>query len=82
MKGEHQDIGLDGNRDSMTVIKHLIPTRGILGLQSEMLSATRGTAIMDSVFDSYREKITGDILSRDKGSLLAFKVNVVTSFWF
>ena len=54
----------------------------MLVLRSEMLSATRGTAIVDSVFDSYREKIKGDILSRDKGSLLAFKVNVVTSFWF
>merc|ERR1711966_453450 len=30
--------------------------------------------------DSYRPKITGDILSRDKGSLLAFEDGVVTSF--
>jgi len=79
-KGELQDMGLDDNGDSMTVIKYLIPTRGMLGLRSEMLSATRGTAIVDSVFDSYREKIKGDILSRDKGSLLAFEDGVVTSF--
>jgi len=79
-KGELQDMGLDDSGDSMTVIKYLIPTRGMLGLRSEMLSATRGTAIVDSVFDSYQEKIAGDIQSRDKGSLLAFEDGVITSF--
>lgn len=52
----------------------------MLGLRSEMLSATRGTAIVDSVFDSYREKISGDIQSREKGSLLAFEDGVASSF--
>ena len=64
----------------MSIVKYLIPTRGMLGLRSEMLTATRGTAIIDSVFDSYRPKIKADIQSRDKGSLLAFEDGVVTSF--
>mmetsp|Transcript_18640 Transcript_18640/g.40349 ORF Transcript_18640/g.40349 Transcript_18640/m.40349 type:complete len:666 (-) Transcript_18640:84-2081(-) len=79
-KGELVDMGLDDNGESMTVIKYLIPTRGMLGLRSEMMSTSRGTAIVDSVFDSYRPKITGDISGRDKGSLLAFESGVVTSF--
>lgn len=79
-KGELQDMGLEDGSEGTSVIKYLIPTRGMLGLRSEMLSATRGTAIVDAVFDSYRPKITGDILSRDKGSLLAFEDGVVTSF--
>jgi len=78
--GELQDMGLDDSGESMTVIKYLIPTRGMLGVRSELLSATRGTAIIDAVFDSYRPKIAGDIQSRDKGSLLAFENGVVTSF--
>jgi GTP-binding protein len=45
-----------------------------------MLSATRGTAIIDSVFDSYRPKIPEEILSRDKGSLLAFADGKATTF--
>merc|ERR1711966_56682 len=77
---ELQDMGLEDGSEGTSVIKYLIPTRGMLGLRSEMLSATRGTAIVDAVFDSYRPKITGDILSRDKGSLLAFEDGVVTSF--
>merc|ERR1712125_124486 len=39
-----------------------------------------GTVIIDSVFDSYRPMITGDILTRDKGSLLAFADGTVTTF--
>lgn len=78
--GELQDMGLDDNGESMTVIKYLIPTRGMLGLRSNLLTATKGTAIIDAVFDSYREKIKGDIQGRDKGSLLAFEDGVVTSF--
>lgn len=78
-KGELQDMGLDEG-EGMSVIKYLVPTRGMLGLRSAALTATRGTAILDSVFDSYRPKIQGDIQGRDKGSLLAFADGPVTSF--
>jgi GTP-binding protein len=78
--GELQDMGLDDGGESLSVIKYLVPTRGMLGLRSEMLTATRGTAIIDAVFDSYRPKIKADIQSRDKGSLLAFEDGTVTSF--
>lgn len=70
-KGELQDMGLEEG-EGLTVIKYLVPTRGMLGLRSSLLTATRGTAIIDSVFDSYRPKIAGEIQGRDKGSLLAF----------
>jgi len=76
-KAELQDMGLE---DGMSVVKYLVPTRGMLGLRSNLLSATRGTVIIDSVFDSYRPKIAGDILTRDRGSLLAFADGVVTTF--
>ena len=70
-KGELQDMGLEEG-EGLNVIKYLVPTRGMLGLRSSLLTATRGTAIIDSVFDSYRPKIPGEIQGRDKGSLLAF----------
>jgi GTP-binding protein len=78
-KGELQDMGIEGD-EGLSVVKYLVPTRGMLGLRSAMLTATRGTAIIDSVFDSYRPCIKVDIQSRDKGSLLAFADGVVTSF--
>lgn len=78
-KGELQDMGLDEG-EGMSVCKYLLPTRGMLGLRSALLTATRGNAIIDSVFDSYRQKIAEDIQGRNKGSLLAFADGDVTSF--
>jgi GTP-binding protein len=78
-KGELQDMGLEEG-EGMSVVKYLVPTRGMLGLRSALLSATRGTALIDSVFDSYRLRIQGDIQARDKGSLLAFADGPATTF--
>lgn len=78
-KGELQDMGLEEG-EGLSVIKYLVPTRGMLGLRSSLLTATRGTAIIDSVFDSYRPRIQGEIQARDKGSLLAFADGATTSF--
>merc|ERR1711966_489441 len=78
-KGELQDMGLEES-SGMSIVKYLVPTRGMLGLRSALLTATRGTAIIDSVFDSYRSKITGEIQGRDKGSLLAFADGTATTF--
>ena len=72
-------MGLDEG-EGMSVVKYLVPTRGMLGLRSALLTATRGTAIIDSVFDSYRPEIKEEILGRAKGSLLAFSDGTVTSF--
>jgi len=48
----------------------LVPSRGLIGLRSEMLTDTRGTAIMNSLFNGYIEW-QGDIPSRPTGSLVA-----------
>eukprot|EP00428_Durinskia_dybowskii_P006091 CAMPEP_0170290574 /NCGR_PEP_ID=MMETSP0116_2-20130129/45372_1 /TAXON_ID=400756 /ORGANISM="Durinskia baltica, Strain CSIRO CS-38" /LENGTH=662 /DNA_ID=CAMNT_0010542047 /DNA_START=120 /DNA_END=2108 /DNA_ORIENTATION=- len=78
-KGELQDMGLEEG-EGLSVVKYLVPTRGMLGLRSALLSSTRGTALIDSVFDSYRPKIQGDIQGRDKGSLIAFADGPSTTF--
>jgi GTP-binding protein len=78
-KGELQDMGLEEG-EGMSIVKYLVPTRGMLGLRSSLLTATRGTAIIDSVFEAYRARIPGEIQARDKGSLLAFAEGPVTSF--
>jgi len=78
-KGELLDMGIDEG-EGMSVIKYVVPTRGMLGLRSGLLTATRGNAITDSVFDSYRPRIKGEIQSRDKGSLLSFADGPTTGF--
>ena len=47
-----------------------IPSRGLIGLRSEILTDTRGTAIMNSLFHGYIDW-QGDIPTRPTGSLVA-----------
>src|SRR5215831_8247600 len=47
-----------------------VPSRGLIGLRSEVLTDTRGTAIMNSLFHGYIEW-QGEIASRPTGSLVA-----------
>ena len=51
-------------------IEFLVPSRGLIGLRSEILTDTRGTAIMNSLFHGYIEW-QGDIPMRPTGSLVA-----------
>lgn len=60
-------------------LEFLIPSRGLIGLRSEMLTDTKGTAIMNSLFHGYMEW-QGDIISRPTGSLVADRSGVATSY--
>ena len=46
------------------------PTRGLIGYQSELLSDTRGTAIMNRLFHSYAPYV-GEIPGRHTGALIS-----------
>jgi GTP-binding protein len=54
-----------------------VPSRGLIGLRSEILTDTRGTAIMNSLFHGYIEW-QGDIASRPTGSLVADRAGKAT----
>jgi GTP-binding protein len=56
-----------------------IPARGLLGLRNEVLSNTKGTAIIHHAFDAYRP-YAGEIRTRTSGSLLADRSGVTTSY--
>ncbi len=51
-------------------IEFHVPSRGLIGLRSEMLTDTKGTAIMNSLFHGYIEW-QGEIATRPTGSLVA-----------
>jgi GTP-binding protein len=46
------------------------PTRGLIGYQGELMTDTRGTAIMNRLFHSYSE-YKGDIMGRRNGVLIS-----------
>ena len=56
-----------------------IPSRGLIGLRSEILTDTRGTAIMNSLFHSYIEW-QGEIPTRPTGSLVADRAGKATGY--
>ncbi|CBI29863.3 hypothetical protein VitviT2T_012973 [Vitis vinifera] len=70
-----QGVGSEGT----TLLKYKIPTRGLLGLRNAILTASRGTAILNTIFDSYGPW-AGDITTRDQGSLVAFEEGSTTSY--
>ena len=55
-----------------------IPSRGLIGLRSDILTESRGTAIMNSLFDGYIEW-QGDIPTRPTGSLVSDRAGKATS---
>ena len=60
-------------------IEFEIPSRGLIGLRSEILTDTKGTAILNSLFAGYIEW-QGDIPTRLTGSLVADRAGKVTGF--
>ena len=56
-----------------------VPSRSLIGLRSEILTDTRGTAIMNSLFHGYIEW-QGDIPSRPTGSLVADRPGKATGY--
>jgi GTP-binding protein len=76
-KGEMLDLFT--NDKGITTMKYKIPTRGLLGLRNAILTATRGTAVLNTIFDGYFP-YCGDIAMRENGSLVAFETGQATSY--
>ncbi len=60
-------------------VEFMVPSRGLIGLRSEMLTDTKGTAIMNSLFSGYIEW-QGDIPMRPTGSLVSDRAGRTTSY--
>jgi GTP-binding protein len=69
-KGELQ--GMTTLSDGSVRLEFRIPSRGMIGFHGPFLTATKGTGIINSVFDEYAP-YKGDISYRKNGSLIAFE---------
>jgi GTP-binding protein len=67
-KGELRDMRPSGTGRQRLVFH--APTRGLIGYQSELLSDTRGTAILNRLFHSYAP-FMGNIQARHTGALIS-----------
>ncbi len=65
-------VNMAPTAQNYTRLEFLIPSRGLIGYRSEMLTQTRGTGIINSILEAY-EPYKGDIQSRSRGSLIAWE---------
>jgi len=69
-KGVNTKMAGHGTTGGRVRMEFTIPSRGLIGLRSELLRDTRGTAVTNTLFDGYSDW-QGDIPSRLTGSLIA-----------
>jgi GTP-binding protein len=74
-----QMIKMHNHGSGRVRIEFTIPSRGMIGLRSELLTDTRGTVIMNSLFDGYTEWL-GEIPHRMTGALVADRPGASTAY--
>ncbi|MBQ2940715.1 MAG: translational GTPase TypA [Clostridia bacterium] len=62
-----------------TRLEFTIPSRGLIGYRSELLTATKGTVVINHMLRDY-EPYKGDIPERSRGSLIAFEAGDAVTY--
>jgi GTP-binding protein len=76
-KGTMVDLVADGSgRSRMT---YRVPSRGLIGFRNELLTETRGEGIMNTLFDSWDDKVD-NMLRRKNGALVADRTGKTTAY--
>ena len=69
-KGELRNM--HANSNGSTRLEFSIPARGLIGYRGEFMTDTKGTGVLNTIFNGY-EPYKGDIQYRKQGSLIAFE---------
>jgi GTP-binding protein len=75
-KGELKHLGKHGDR---TRLEFTIPSRGLLGFRLEFLTLTKGTGLLNHLFDQYGPH-KGPLPNRSKGAMIAKEGGDVTAY--
>jgi GTP-binding protein len=75
-KAQMLDQKTEGSR---VRLEYLIPTRGLFGIRNQMMTATRGTAMLHSNFESWTPW-SGPITKRSAGALVSDRAGVTTAY--
>lgn len=60
--------------------EYIIPTRGLIGLKNLLLTRTKGTVIINNLFDSYRPAHEIDTSTNQHGSLIASEAGTSSAY--
>ena len=75
-KGDIQNME---HRNDTIVIEALIPMRGLIGFESDMINMTRGMGVMSHLFHAYEED-RGELQARKTGSLISTETGESTAY--
>ncbi len=64
-------LAMDPDAEGRVRLEYVIPSRGLIGFQTEFLSLTSGTGLMHHVFDHYAPVKKGNMGGRVNGVLIA-----------
>ena len=67
------------NQTGWVLLEYLVPARGLIGIRSEVLTQTRGTAQLHHTFEDY-EPWHGEIRTRTSGSMVADRKGATTAY--
>jgi GTP-binding protein len=76
-KGQLQDMVV--TETGQIHYTYLVPSRGLLGFRQQLLTATRGEAMMHTLFHDYLP-YAGEIETHEYGSLVAWESGVATTY--
>ena len=76
-KGELQEMRPSGG--GRTRLVFFVPTRGLIGYQGELLTDTRGTAVMNRLFHAYAPH-KGEVAGRRQGVLISNAAGEATAY--
>lgn len=65
-------LNMSTNSAGSTRLEFSIPSRGLIGYRGEFMTDTKGTGVLNTIFNGY-EPYKGDIQYRKQGSLIAFE---------
>ncbi|HAO99822.1 MAG TPA: hypothetical protein DCQ83_07235 [Fibrobacteres bacterium] len=75
-RGEMQDMSLEGHQ---TRVMFDIPSRGLIGLRTRLLSLSKGYAVFQQLFKGYEpmkgrieQRPTGALISKERGASVAY----------
>ncbi len=68
-----------GDGPAHVTVEALIPTRGLIGLETDLMNLTRGTGVMSHLFKEYGP-VRGEIDTRRGGVLTATETGIATSY--
>ena len=72
-------INMHSNGNGATRLEFLIPARGLIGYRGEFMTDTKGTGVLNTIFENYGP-YKGDIQYRKQGSLIAFEAGEAITY--